>query len=119
MKDYYKILKIQQNATLDEIRKAYRVLAFQYHPDKNNSIDAPKKFIEITEAYEVLKDIQKRKKYDEYYFSFEQKTTQKEANINEWEKFGSEKAEEYSNMNFETFLTTITNELKVIKKKWT
>ncbi|RKY89855.1 molecular chaperone DnaJ [candidate division KSB1 bacterium] len=64
-KDYYKILEINENATQNEIRKAYRKLAKKYHPDKNpNNKQAEEKFKDISEAYEVLSDPRKREKYD-------------------------------------------------------
>src|ERR1051326_744422 len=64
-KDYYKILGVARGATEDEIRKAFRKLARQYHPDvaKNKTV-AEEKFKEINEAYEVLGDPEKRKKHD-------------------------------------------------------
>lgn len=66
-KDYYKILNVPRNASLEEIKKAYRKLALQYHPDKNpNNKQAEEKFKEINEAYEVLGDPQKREIYDKY-----------------------------------------------------
>jgi curved DNA-binding protein len=64
-KDYYKILGIERSASQDEIRKAYRKLAKTYHPDKNQQAGAEEKFKEIGEAYEVLKDPEKRKAYDQ------------------------------------------------------
>ena len=65
-KDYYKVLGVNKTATQEEIKKAYRKLAVKYHPDKNKGDKAKEeKFKEITEAYEVLKDPQKRKQYDE------------------------------------------------------
>ena len=65
-KDYYKILGVSKSATQDEIKKAYRKLAVKYHPDKNEGDKASEeKFKEISEAYEVLGDPEKRKKYDE------------------------------------------------------
>ncbi|MBI2031494.1 MAG: J domain-containing protein [Candidatus Levybacteria bacterium] len=65
-KDYYKILGISKNATGDEIKKAYRKLALAYHPDRNKSKEAHEKFKEITQAYEVLSDSNKRQTYDQY-----------------------------------------------------
>lgn len=65
MKDYYYILCINKNATLDEVKKAYRKLAMKYHPDKNNGDELfLESFKEINEAYEILSDYQKRQAYD-------------------------------------------------------
>jgi molecular chaperone DnaJ len=64
--DFYSLLGVPRAATEAEIKKAYRKLAMQYHPDRNSSADAEAKFKEITEAYEVLRDPQKRAAYDRY-----------------------------------------------------
>src|SRR5512143_4355264 len=65
-KDYYKILGVSRTATDDEIRKAFRKLARQYHPDvAKNKAGAEDKFKEINEANEVLSDPEKRKRYDQ------------------------------------------------------
>ena len=72
-RDYYEVLGVSKNATKDEIRSAYRKLAKQYHPDLNHSPDAPKKFEEVQEAYDVLSDDEKRQRYDQFGFAaFEQ-----------------------------------------------
>ncbi len=66
-KDFYSILGVARSATADELKKAYRKLAMQYHPDKNpGNKKAEDKFKEITEAYETLSDEQKRKSYDQF-----------------------------------------------------
>lgn len=64
--DYYKILGIDRKADKREIKKSYRKLALKYHPDKNPSKDAEDKFKEISEAYAILSDDEKRKMYDKY-----------------------------------------------------
>ena len=57
-KDYYKTLGVERNASEDDIRKAYRKLAMQYHPDRNpNDKQAEERFKEINEAYQVLSDL--------------------------------------------------------------
>ncbi len=65
-KDYYEILGVNKNADADEIKSAYRRLAKKYHPDLNKSPEAPEKFKEINEAYEVLGDEKKRANYDQF-----------------------------------------------------
>ena len=67
-RDYYEVLGIARDASADDIRKAYRKLAMKYHPDKNKDKpkEAEEKFKEISEAYEVLADTDKRGKYDRY-----------------------------------------------------
>jgi curved DNA-binding protein len=65
-KDYYKVLGVEKNATTDQIKKAYRKLARQHHPDVNpNDPTAERKFKEVNEANEVLSDEEKRRKYDQ------------------------------------------------------
>ena len=65
-KDYYEVLGVSKNADEKEIKSAFRKLAKEYHPDINKSPDAPEKFKEVQEAYEVLSDPQKRKTYDQF-----------------------------------------------------
>ena len=68
MKDYYSILGVSNTASDDEIKKAFRKLALQYHPDKNNGDDT--KFKEINDAYQILSDPEKRRQYDNPGHSF-------------------------------------------------
>ena len=66
-KDYYQILGVSKSASDDEIKKSYRKLAMKYHPDRNpGDKEAEKKFKEAAEAYEVLKNKEKRDAYDQY-----------------------------------------------------
>lgn len=65
-KDYYDILGVKRDASQDEIQRAYRKLARQYHPDVNKEPGAEDRFKEVGEAYEVLKDTEKRAKFDRY-----------------------------------------------------
>ncbi len=66
MQDHYEKLGISPGATADLIKAAYRKKAALYHPDKNQSADAPLRFREVQEAYEVLTDTERRKAYDDY-----------------------------------------------------
>src|SRR5512146_3112761 len=78
--DYYKTLGVDKNADEKEIKKAFRKLARQYHPDMNpGNKDAEKQFKEINEAYEVLSDADKRAKYD-----------QLGANYQQWQRMGGQ-----------------------------
>ncbi|MCS7168782.1 MAG: J domain-containing protein [Gemmatales bacterium] len=71
-RDYYEILGVPRNATLEEIKSAYRKLAMKYHPDRNpGDKEAERKFREVQEAYEVLSDEKKRAQYDRYGRVFE------------------------------------------------
>jgi len=65
-RDYYEVLGVNKNATLNEIKSAFRKLAKQYHPDVSKEADAEAKFKEAQEAYAVLSDDEKRKQYDQF-----------------------------------------------------
>jgi DnaJ-related protein SCJ1 len=63
-KDYYKILSVSRSASQADIKRAYRKLSLKYHPDKNSAPDAAAKFSEISVAYDVLSDPEKREAYN-------------------------------------------------------
>lgn len=65
--NYYKILKINKDATRDEIKKQFRKLVKEWHPDRNPDTSTKEKMAEINEAYEVLSDVENRKNYDKYF----------------------------------------------------
>ena len=66
-KDYYEILGVSKSASAEEIKKAYRKVAMQHHPDRNpGNKEAEERFKEAAEAYEVLSDVDKKAKYDRY-----------------------------------------------------
>jgi molecular chaperone DnaJ len=65
-RDYYEVLQVSKSATQDDIKRAFRKLAMQYHPDRNKEPGAEDKFKEVNEAYEVLSDDKKKSIYDRY-----------------------------------------------------
>lgn len=69
-KDYYKILGISLSANDIEIKKAYREMSIKWHPDRNPGIDVTETMQDINEAYTILKDAEKRSRYDEEYLRF-------------------------------------------------
>ena len=69
-RDYYEVLGVSREASEDEIKRAYRKLAFKYHPDRNpGDKEAESKFKEAAEAYDVLRDANKRARYDQFGFA--------------------------------------------------
>ena len=120
MKDYYKTLEINFGADILTVKKAYRHLALKYHPDKNHSHDATQKFIEITEAYEVLRNPLKKQEYDSIYSAYFRTQSQYpkaentyENKQKEWSDYGKEKANEYSSIPFDEFARRLLKEISV------
>ncbi len=116
MLDYYKLLNIDRTANSSDIKKAYRIAAMFWHPDKNKSTQAHQKFIDITEAYNILIDKDKRKIYDEllgvkiYDITNYSETRKKDfynkrKTYEEWIKEEQTKAEKLSKISFDKILT--------------
>ncbi len=67
-RDYYEVLGVEKNASQDDIKRSFRKLAFKYHPDRNKAPDAEERFKQISEAYAILSDPEKRQQYDAFGF---------------------------------------------------
>lgn len=120
LKDYYKILEVPFDADLTQIKKAYRKLALQYHPDRNKSAKATSLFIDIVESYEVLSDSKRKAEYDTYYkeYFFEESISEDfqdnyETQQETWSKHSHQKAREYSSMKYDDFEKRIIREVKL------
>lgn len=121
--DYYQRLSLLRQASKEEIKKAYRKLALEFHPDRNKSPDAHEDFIAINEAYLILYDDEARQKYDiEYDFHFGKKSdfkheqnekeefkqkryeeSFKDADLNDWSTKARKQGAEYAKMAFDDF----------------
>ncbi|MEZ5045328.1 MAG: DnaJ domain-containing protein [Saprospiraceae bacterium] len=119
MKNYYKILGVQESASLAEIKGTYRKLAFMFHPDKNKDENAPEKFRHITEAYEILRDPSKRQEFDRILSVQRRQNEFKPAHsefnekFNQWEQFGRQKSNQYSSMEYDDFISKVIDEVKI------
>jgi len=113
MKNYYKILEIESYADSSTIKKAYRRLALKYHPDQNKAFDAAAKFIEITEAYEVLTEPIKKSEFDKLYQTKDDCNDHLNYKQKQWEDYGKSKANEYSNLPFDELAQKIFKGVKV------
>lgn len=104
MKDYYKILNVQENATQDEIKRAYRKLAKKYHPDRNaNDDNAKSMFQDVNEAYGILGNEESRAKYDS------KKENKKEFNKNENKTSSKKTSEKNSARSKEECMNDLNN----------
>lgn len=79
MKNLYQILEVSTQATPEEIKRAYRVLAKKYHPDSNSAQGVAERFNEISEAYQILRDEKLRRDYDQAFFNQSSKTQRKQS----------------------------------------
>jgi len=123
--DYYKVLNVSENATLEEIKKAFRELAKKYHPDKNKSNNANTKFREVFEAYEILKnkitkdifDKSRRKFYSNTNTEFNNENYTKSETYDYVKKEANKRAEYFSRMTFDDFLESSIFILKKVTSK--
>ena len=108
-KDYYAILGVSKNATLEEIKKAFRNKAKQYHPDVCKLQDAHERFVEIGEAYEILRDENTRKEYDEYVRAAKSHNTYNNtySDFESTQQRAQAQAESYADMTLEEALSTL------------
>jgi len=127
---YYEILQINKNASLEEINKAFRELAKKYHPDLNKEANAQRNFINIYEAYSILKDPIKRAAYDNkinyqyntqktYEYSSNEKTQQNTKDYDDYEKWrenARNEGKKYSETSFEDFKQKVLNKIIEIAK---
>lgn len=90
-KDYYKILEIQQTASLEEIKIAFKKQAVKWHPDRNLDTDTTEKMQEINEAYLILKDKEARERYDREYLRYKEFTSRNSKSYSQ-----EKKSESYS-----------------------
>lgn len=116
IKDYYKILLVDRNSTNIEIKKSYRDLAIQLHPDRNKAETAHEDFVELNEAFQVLSDEAKRKKYDLLYDHYINQSSAglKSAAKEEFESIRKEarkESEKISDSNFYLFTTEILSDM--------
>jgi len=110
-KNYYAILRISETASNKDIKIAYRRLAMEWHPDKNKSINAHYKFIEINEAYEILSDANKRAEFDRILKSNKEEIVSEQ--FTKWQNNAKSKAETYAEMDADKFKSKILDELKL------
>lgn len=124
-KDYYQILDIDPDSTAEEIRKAYKAASMKYHPDRNPGKDTTSQMQDINEAYAILKDDDKRSRYDQEYKRFKQETTKvSEPKTTSWTystydikdenvKRDVDDAREYAHYLVEEFMQSLKRNTKV------
>ncbi len=103
MKDYYLILGIDKSANFKEIRAAYRSLSLKFHPDINLSKDATDKFIEISEAYSVLRNAMKKSRYDRLSNTLSKRTENRGRGVDRAAQKGQRKGAKYAERTVKHF----------------
>ena len=123
-KDYYQILDIDPDSSTEEVRKAYKAASMKYHPDRNPGKDTTSQMQDINEAYAILKDDDKRSRYDQEYKRFRQETTKvSEPKTTSWTysydikdesvKRDVDDAREYARSLVEEFMQSLKRNTKV------
>lgn len=111
-KDYYKILGIRQDASAHEIKKAYRAMSMKWHPDKNPGIDVTSIMQDINEAYAILKDEEKRKRYDAEYKVY----TEKVASASSGQYSSSSSSSEEYTYNYDVHDDTLKEDIATARE---
>lgn len=124
--NYYAALGLPDFSNIKEIRSAYRKLAMQWHPDRNQDAGAQQKFIRIQLAYDFLKDAERRRDFDEYLKQGIQGQPKQQTSTSSsrqgyrpenveagWQEQMKSRAEKYANMPYEEFLSTLSKEIKL------
>lgn len=109
IEEYYKILDVDKNATLSDLKKAYRKRAKLLHPDKNKSPNAQEKFILLNEAYEYLQNVKTGRIYDRKSQTYTKTTTSRKS-YDQWEEAERDnaraRAQQHAHMQYEEFINT-------------
>ena len=116
MPTYYEILGVAQNSTINEIKRAYRRLAFKWHPDKNSAPEAQAMFIQVHEAYAILSNAASRKAYDQQLDSTGQKMSDLDEKMRSYSSYAREEALKFAKYNFDDFVSSVKKSSKVAGK---
>jgi len=119
MIDYYYILGVPENATIDTIKKSFREKAKQYHPDINKQANAAEQFRTLFEAYEFLSDTHKRSVYDQTRTSKREDDAVASAEFKQWKHHANDEAQRYSQMPYEQFIKCAIFEVTFAVKNFT
>lgn len=115
--DYYIILEINENATQEEVKFAFKKQALKWHPDRNTGLDTTKRMQEVNEAYLILKDIEARARYDKEYLRFKQfkNDQQQEQNHNHQQREREKSEQTYTYAEYQSEDEILNNWMKSAK----